>query len=94
MENIVDKQEIAENSDDERNLPPKLKAKKSKEINPIDITVSVITPTTIHLLLNVSYPSKVWCTALTSEDEIDDESIMNAVKPEIVQSFSHSHYLM
>ena len=86
VKNTVDKQGIFENSEDELDSSPKLRSKKMKEKNPMDITVSVITPTTIHLLLNVSYPSKVWCTTYTADENIDDENIMDVIKPQIVQS--------
>ena len=93
VKSAVDKQEIFEKSGDESSPSPKLRSKKSKEKNPMDITVSVITPTTIHLLLNVSYPSKVWCTAYTTDENIDDENIMDEIKPQTVQSLFFRFFL-
>lgn len=63
---------------------PELRRKKQE--GPMEIMVSAITPTSIHLLVNVSRPSAVWCKTSAEGDILSNELIMKSSRGDYVTS--------
>lgn len=46
-----------------------------EELKQIRVLVTAITPTTIHLFVNVTSPSTIWCMTSKEEDILNNELI-------------------
>lgn len=58
----------------------------TKKDSSVDITVTAIAPTSIHLAVNTSYASAIWCKTSAVGDVLSEESIMKGVQGEYVES--------
>lgn len=59
---------------------------RTKKDSPVDIIVTAIAPTSIHLAVNTSYSSAVWCKTSAVGDILSDDSIMKDIQGEYVES--------